>query len=570
MTMMQLLSRGVYNHKRNTAATIPISTQNGESEKQQQQQQHGETSHGAPHHSSPVVSAVSPSASSSWNQVFQTRKKRSLSAMMKGEEEEQEVLFEGSVMPVENDGGGGGDGDSGIMGVEMIGNGPLVVNNNVNNNSASSALLASRKKRKMFISGDSDDDDDNDDNIDDGGGEEKDGGKTSVFDLTAVESCDGDVLHIADSRSPAVVDITGDSTHLSDQSFESAISVPTMVQKPTSVVQNRMPPPVKRQSDGTKSRYFSGAYSSSPDTQLSNGGFDDGYASMSMYYGNGNNPNYNSIMNNSSTSIGSAGNGAGSGIALDIARDLSQLVQDYSTLLNEVMDGKTHLNVAAHTKSARDNLGDRKLQLLNRLLGFEQSMSKNTFAHTGIGGNSGPQWSEQRTNLMSHYPREVNNNAQAFDEGNSGAIYNYGNSSMMGGLHTSMQYDDHSPSSFAGYNDGSHHMDTTQYMGDNNQYTQDGYSVDRFNNDGRYGSNFGHSVGLVATEMYPSFDGSQTHDWGSENFPWSKELRTQLVEKFGIRGFRPNQLEAINATLSRRDCFLIMPTGGGKVSLFLL
>ncbi|KAK3155453.1 hypothetical protein QOZ80_2BG0203470 [Eleusine coracana subsp. coracana] len=43
-----------------------------------------------------------------------------------------------------------------------------------------------------------------------------------------------------------------------------------------------------------------------------------------------------------------------------------------------------------------------------------------------------------------------------------------------------------------------------------------------------------------------------------------KELENVLNQYFGYPSFRGKQLEAIEAVLSGRDCFCLMPTGGGK------
>ncbi|OCT87975.1 hypothetical protein XELAEV_18016603mg [Xenopus laevis] len=58
--------------------------------------------------------------------------------------------------------------------------------------------------------------------------------------------------------------------------------------------------------------------------------------------------------------------------------------------------------------------------------------------------------------------------------------------------------------------------------------------------------------------------GDCAENWRNEDFLWSQKIRRALSDSFQLQTFRSLQLETINATMSGRDVFLIMPTGGGK------
>lgn len=53
-------------------------------------------------------------------------------------------------------------------------------------------------------------------------------------------------------------------------------------------------------------------------------------------------------------------------------------------------------------------------------------------------------------------------------------------------------------------------------------------------------------------------------DWNRTDFPWYSKLISTLKNVFKITELRPFQLQTMNATLSKEDTILIMPTGGGK------
>ena len=50
---------------------------------------------------------------------------------------------------------------------------------------------------------------------------------------------------------------------------------------------------------------------------------------------------------------------------------------------------------------------------------------------------------------------------------------------------------------------------------------------------------------------------------GSRDVPWNR-LLAEARERFGIRGFRPGQLEILEAVFTGKDVLGILPTGGGK------
>lgn len=67
------------------------------------------------------------------------------------------------------------------------------------------------------------------------------------------------------------------------------------------------------------------------------------------------------------------------------------------------------------------------------------------------------------------------------------------------------------------------------------------------------------SAGSVREKKAPILSQQQEH-----KYPWTATLFHHLINTFRIPSFRSNQHDIINATLSGRDVFVVMRTGGGK------
>lgn len=69
--------------------------------------------------------------------------------------------------------------------------------------------------------------------------------------------------------------------------------------------------------------------------------------------------------------------------------------------------------------------------------------------------------------------------------------------------------------------------------------------------------------GLADAEAEESRKAMSAQDW-RRGFEWDKAVDECVRRVFGHNGFRPLQREAMNAVLSGRDAFAVMPTGSGK------
>ncbi|XP_077989244.1 recQ-like DNA helicase BLM [Glandiceps talaboti] len=70
--------------------------------------------------------------------------------------------------------------------------------------------------------------------------------------------------------------------------------------------------------------------------------------------------------------------------------------------------------------------------------------------------------------------------------------------------------------------------------------------------------------GSTAKGVIQGVSAAEASHFTRQDLPHSKEMLKVFRQTFALHRFRTNQLEAINAALLEKDCFILMPTGGGK------
>ena len=75
---------------------------------------------------------------------------------------------------------------------------------------------------------------------------------------------------------------------------------------------------------------------------------------------------------------------------------------------------------------------------------------------------------------------------------------------------------------------------------------------------------------FYASQSPLQFKSNDFYNLSKTDFPWTDDLESKLVSVFHLETLRPMQRQTMNATLSKEDALLVMPTGGGKSLCFQL
>ncbi|KAJ3439750.1 atp-dependent DNA helicase q-like 4a [Anaeramoeba flamelloides] len=140
--------------------------------------------------------------------------------------------------------------------------------------------------------------------------------------------------------------------------------------------------------------------------------------------------------------------------------------------------------------------------------------------------------------------------------------YNYNeNSNQQGNFNYQTNKKDFGTTSYPPI-DNSYNTNTNTFTNTDTYTNKDKYTSTNTNTNPNSNSQQGSQKNSIFNLNKKKYDNS--------NFQWSKKIHENKRKTFGIKKFRVNQEAIINATMSGKNVFVLMPTGGGKSLTFML
>ena len=122
--------------------------------------------------------------------------------------------------------------------------------------------------------------------------------------------------------------------------------------------------------------------------------------------------------------------------------------------------------------------------------------------------------------------------------------------------YNSFEPSDNIAAEFHGFDNNSNTFRPSNVAGNNN------YTLERQSSSGSLNHYAQQAVNQPPSKVI-EID-SESPEESRQKFAWTDEVYKLLKNTFKLKSFRPHQEDVVNQALSGKDCFVLMPTGGGK------
>ena len=225
--------------------------------------------------------------------------------------------------------------------------------------------------------------------------------------------------------------------------------------------------------------------------------------------------------------------------------------------------------VSNNSNSPRNLISNNLTKRVNHNYGNYDNNSNNNYqSHNNTNNYSTNNNNNNQNNNVNPFIKQSNNKNFVYESNIKNQVndnnYNYSNNKYNNNNNNNSNYDDTS-------NYKNKNLNTYETGLDNKKYIQ--MNNNNINNETNTRNNLDFDGGLVVEDgkfidnFSTNYRLADLKEW-SRDFEWDELVDNANLRVFGFKAFRPNQREIINASLSGRDIFVCMPTGGGKSLTF--